>query len=145
MIEELDKKFDTLKLNTRECIERRNIPLKNVVDVLTSLSLDEDDHHKLFIASQVRAFAVAANFTEIFSRMNSHWSYLDPGLLRHLVKKLHLMEVKAQMELYISDLKQFRRKIPLYLFCKAQRRKRMMFPPDFHRMVTEFECNPGSY
>ena len=81
----------------------------------------------------------AVNIAEQFGTMNFHWSYLDPSLLDHLVKKFDLEKVKGEMETYKSDLGQFRRKTPLTLFCRAQKRKRVRLSPDFQEVVAEFD------
>ena len=43
------------------------------------------------------------------------------------------------METYKSDLGQFRKKTPLTLFCRAQKRKRVRLSPDFQEVVAEFD------
>ena len=81
----------------------------------------------------------AANVAEQFGTMNSHWNYLDPSLLDHLVRDFNLEEVKGEMETYKSDLGQFRKKTPLTLFCRAQRRKRVRLSPDSLEVIVEFD------
>ena len=43
------------------------------------------------------------------------------------------------MEAYKSDLRNFRMKTPLTLFCQTQNRKRFNVSPEFLEMVAEFE------
>ena len=138
MIEKLDKKFSNLKNSIRECLEKHKIFVKKVVDVLTSLSPDDDEHHKMFLESHVTALVTAADHSELFVKMNFHWNYLDPSLLDHLVRKLELNTMKAQTEAYKSDLQQFRKKTPLTLFCQAHRRRRIELSPGFQEVVAEF-------
>ena len=98
----------------------------------------------MFTESHVHDLFKADNVAEQFGTMNSHWNYLDPYLLDHLVRKFDrglfdLNEVKGEMETYKSDLGQFRKKTPLTLFCRAQRRKRVRLSPDFQEVVAEFD------
>ena len=139
MISDLDERFSALKSGVIQCLEKRRIPVKRVADVLTSISPDADDHHKMFLESHVRVLYMAADNSELFGTMNFHWNYLDPSLLEHLVKELDLEECKASMEVYKSDLQQFRMKTPLTLFCQTQKRKYIHPPPDFHRVVALFD------
>ena len=139
MMSDLDKRFDSLKNRVRECLEKRQVLVKRVVDVLTSLSADEDDHYRMFLESHISALFRAANISELFGTMNLHWNYLDPPPLDDLAKKFELEEPKQQMEVYKSDLQQFRMKTPLTLFCLAQKRKRMRPPGEFQEMVAEFD------
>ena len=81
----------------------------------------------------------AADISELFGTMNCHWNYLNPPPLDDLAKKFELEEPKQQMEVYKSDLQQFRMKTPLTLFCHTQKRKRMKPPGKFQKMVAEFD------
>ena len=138
MIDELEDGFDNLKNAIRECLERQRVLVSKVADVLTSLSPDDDEQHKLFTGSHVTALYRAANISEQFGIMNPHWNYLDPSLLGHLVKKFRLEVMKRHIEGYKSGLKQFRKKTPFNIFCQTQRRKRRP-QEDFKKMVVEFD------
>ena len=139
MISDLDKRFDGLKICVKQCLKKLRVPVERVADVLTSLSADEDDHYRMFLESHVSALFKAANISELFGTMNLHWNYLDPPPLDDLAKKFELKEPKQQMEVYKSDLQQFRMKTPLTLFCQTQKRKRIKLSPEFQEMVAEFD------
>ena len=140
MIAELDDGFDNLKNVIRECLEKQRVLVSKVADALTSLSPDCDKQHKkLFIGSHVTDLYKAANISVLFGIMNPHWNYLDPSLLEHLVKKFHLEVMKRQIEGYKSVLQQFRKKMPLKIFCLTQRRKRRRSQENFRKMVVEFD------
>ena len=138
MIVYLKKKFRMLKSTILECIEKRKIPFTKVVDVLTSLSPDDDEHHRLFLKSNISALIRCTGRSELFQTMNFHWNYLDPSLLDNLVRELDLNEVKGEMKAYKSDLQQFRLKTPLTLFCQTQKRRRIRHPQGFLEIVAEF-------
>ena len=138
-IEELKTRFRALKKDTRECLEKQRVPVDKVADSLTLLSPDDDDQHKVFAESHVSDLYHAVDIAEQFGTMNSHWNYLDPSLLDHLVRDFNLEEVKGEMETYKSDLGQFRKMTPLTLFCRAQKRKKVRISPDFREVVAEFD------
>ena len=138
MIEVLYNRFSDLKNFVKESLEKHGVFVKKVVDVLTSLSPDDDEHHKMFLETHVKALVTAADNSELFVTMNFHWNYLDPSLLDHLVRKLDLNKVKAQMEAYKLDLQKFRTKTPLSMYCQAHKRKRIKLPPDFQEVLAEF-------
>ena len=71
--------------------------------------------------------------------MNSHWNYLDPTLLDHLVVKFELVDVQPQMVKYKSELQEFRKKTPLTLFCETQKRRKIKLSNEFKEIVAEFE------
>ena len=138
-IEVLRKKFNGLKKATRECLERKKVPVQDVAEVLMSLSPDEDECHRMFLESRIKAFAAAVDNFELFLTMDFHWNYLDPSLLNHLVTELELVEVKPDMMTYQSELQQFRMKTPLNLFHQTQRKKKIKLSPEFKEMVAEFK------
>ena len=143
MIDELSKGFRILKNNIRECLEKHQIHTKEVADVLTSLSPDEDEQHTMFTESHIKDLYGAADISEQFGTMNSHWDYLNPPLLDHLVQQFDLQEVRDQMEAYKSDLQQFRMKTPLNLFCHTQKRKNCDPPQNFRKAVIHFDWRNG--
>ena len=139
MIDELTKQFNSLKKTIRECLEKKQVDVLSVVDVLTSLSPDEDERYRIFVLSNVSSLYRAASISEVFGVMNCHWNYLDPSLLELLVKEFNLDEIKAQIESYKSALMQFRMRTPLDLFCQAQKRRRRQQPEHFWEMVAKFD------
>ena len=138
-IEALKKKFNCLKKATRECLDKHKCPVKDVAEVLISLSPDDDECHRMFLESRIKAFAAAVDNFELFLTMDFHWNYLDPSLLNHLVTQLELVEVKPDMTTYQSELQQFRMKTPLNLFHQTQRKKKIKLSPEFKEMVAEFK------
>ena len=138
MITILEKNFDDLKDTIIERLEKHKVLVRKVADVLTTLSLDADDRHKLFLEQRCRILITAVHHSEIFAILNFHWNYLDPSLLEHLVRKLSLDEVKVLMDKYKSDLHQFRMKTPVFLFCRAHKRKSIEPVPEFQEVVAKF-------
>ena len=135
----LKKKFNALKKEIRECLDNHKIIVQDVADMLTSLSPDDDKCHQIFLKEHIKMLNTAVDNNELFMTMNFHWNYLDPSLLNHLVTELELVEVKPDMTTYQSELKQFRTKTPLNLFCQTQRRKSVELSPQFRKMVAK--CN----
>ena len=141
-IRRLQKRFNDLKESTRECLERLRVPVKRVADALTSLPADDVGEHKLFLESHLGALYYASDHSELFGTMNFHWNYLNPQLLDHLIREFDLEGVKGEMKTYKEDLQQFKEKTPLKLFCQSHKKKRIRPPPDFYRVVVEFDW-PG--
>ena len=138
-IVELKKAFNTLKDSVLNGLKKRRVLVDKVADVLTSLSPDDDKQHRLFLVSHTSTLYKAANVSALFGTMNSHWDYLNPSLLDHLVTEFELEGIKEQMEAYKSELQQFRMTTQLTLYCRVQKRKRDRISPDFQEAVTEFD------
>ena len=138
MINELYMRFKELKKNIKECLTQHNILVSEVADVLTSVSPDGDDSHKMFEKDLEKLYA-ATDHSVLFGRLNYHWSYLDPSLLTRLVRDLKLKDVKEKTEEYNLDLQRFRKQTPLSVFCQTQRRQRIELSAKFRKMVAEFD------
>ena len=138
MIYELYQRFNELKGYIKECLERHNVLVKKVVDVLTSVSPDGDDSHKMFKKDLEQLYA-AVDHSVLFGHLNYHWSYLDPSLLTRLVRDLELKDMKEKMEEYNLNLQRFRKQTPLSLFCQMQKRKRIKLSVGFREMVAKFD------
>ena len=143
MIKKLEKRFSILKYSTLQCLEKHRISVERVVDTLTSLSPD-DEHQRMFMESHIEVLFEAADNSELFGRMNVHWNCLNPNLLHNLVGELRLEEVKGEMEVYMSDLQQFRMKTPLTLFCRALKRRRIELSLHFREVVAEFDWSENA-
>ena len=135
----LGKKFNGLRDFIRECIEGENIAVEEVATVIKLISPDNDDAScKMFQDSCVTVIGTATNHSELFGTMNFHWNYLDPSLLDHVSEKLGLEEVKEGMEVYKSDLEEFKKRTPLTVFCEMQKGRKMKFSAEFQELIVEF-------
>ena len=128
-----------MKLKCRDGLEKRKIPVKKVVDTLTNLPADDVDEHKQILQSQLSVYYQANNQAELIGQLSFSMNYLSYQLLEYLAKEFHLREVSVQMEVYKSDLQQFRMKTPLALFCQTLKKKRITLSPEFQEMVAEFD------
>ena len=114
-IYELEQHFTVLKEAVLQCLKKLKISVSQILEALTEP--DSDDHDRVFLEKNISILFKASDHHKLFEHMNSHWNYLDPSLLYHLVSELQLGEVTAQMEAYESDLQCFRRSTSLAQFC----------------------------
>ena len=137
-ITQLEKRFKKLKKATRVCLERRKIPIKQIVDALTELPADDKDEHKLFLKRHLAALYNKSDHCELFGNLNVlNWNYLSYHLLEHLIKEFDL-EVKNDMEAYKTATQQFREETLLTLFCQTQTKRHIKPSQGFQEMVAEF-------
>ena len=128
-----------MKRDCRDGLTKKKIPVPQVVDALTDLPADEIDEHKHFLESHLSVCYQANEHAELIGQLSFHMNYLSYQLLDYLGNKFNLVEVKGKMMIYKSDLQQFRKKTPLALFCRTQKRKRIKPTAEFREMVAEFE------
>ena len=136
-IRELEKKFNELKKACRECLEKCKITVRRVTDALTDLPADDVDEHKQFVENHFHTLCQSPDHYELFGSLSFNMNYLSYQLLDYIADEFKL-EIKNDMETYKKDLEQFRKKTPLNLFCRTQ--KRHVTPPaDFKEVVAKFE------
>ena len=111
-----------------------------VVRRLTALKIaDISDHEQFFNENMDHLFNINSIY-ELFVKLNFYWNYLSYDLLAHLINKFSMEKVKEEMEKYKIDLQQFLDETPIKVFCKAQKKKRRVEPPDgFTEMVAKFK------
>ena len=142
MIGGFQNKFYVLQISVTECLKKHKMPVSEVAGVLATLSLDKNNRYKMFPESHVSVLFKAVDIPEVFKTMRPYWDYLNPGILGYVVDKLDLKEAKLQMETYKSDLRRFRMKIPLSLFCQVH--ERSVYPTvGFPEMVAKCDW-PGN-
>ena len=139
MIQMFQTKFGLLKNAVKRCLQDHGVQVKAIADVLTSLSFDKDENEKIFLQSHVSVLFQAADIPELFGTMNFHWNYLSPPPLDELVNSFDLCKVQRKMKIYMSNLRKFREKTPLRLFCQTLQRRKIMLSPEFTKMVAEFD------
>ena len=128
-----------MKRDCRDGLTKKKIPVPQVVDALTDLPADDIDQHKHFLESHLSVYYQANDHAELIGQLSFHMNYLSYHLLDYLGNEFDLVEVKGKMTIYKSDLQQFRKKTPLALFCRTQKRKRIKPTAEFREMVAEFE------
>ena len=136
-IKQFEKRFNQLKKMCRENLQRRNVPVSDVVDALTDLPADDIDEHKMFLKKNIQDLYEAPNHAVLIAQLSFTMNYLSYHLLDYLANEFNLGEVKPEMNLYKSDLKQFRMRTPLKLFCNTQKRF-VEQPQDFQKVIAKF-------
>ena len=134
-IDHFKSMFNELKRDLRDGLTKKEIHVRQVVNALADLTADDVDEHKQFLDSHLSVYYQANDHAELIGQLSFHMNYLSYHLLDYLGNEFDLVEVKGKMTIYKSDLQQFRKKTPLALFCRAQRR----FHSSFKKAVMHFE------
>ena len=136
-IKQFEKRFNQLKQRCAENLQNKNVSVRKVVQTLTNLPADDIDEHKMFLEEKLIDLFKAPDPVVLIGQLSFTMNYLSYHLLDFLVNEFDLGDVKPEMELYKSDLKQFRMRTPLILFCSTQ--KRFVEPPqDFQKVIAKF-------
>ena len=127
-----------MKWATRDALKQSNIPVKKIVDSLADLPADDVPEHKQFLESFLNVLYQAADQVELFGTLNTQLNYLSYDLLDHLVGEFKLGIIKNDMEKYKEELKRFRAKTPLKLFCETQKKRHIKLSSEFREVVAIF-------
>ena len=133
-----EKRFNELKKAARVSLEKHNISVKQVVDALILMPVDDLEEHKQFLEENITDLYQSSDLSELIGRLSLHWDYLYYQLLDFIISEFGL-EVTKEMEAYKLDLQKFREKTPLDLFCQSQNRKRRKPSEEFQKVVAEFD------
>ena len=142
-VEDLHRRFNSLKMTTIQGLERCQIAVIRVVYILTTILAVYE--HKEYLEEKQKSLSESKNHWELFGKLNLYWTYLSCDLLEHLIKELTLInkwfcKVAQETALYMKDLEKFRKHTTLILFCEAYPRTLDKDPPPgFRKMVVEFE------
>ena len=129
-------RFNQLKRACKKGLQEKNTPVVDVVDALTNLPADDVDEHKQFLESRLSVLYQANDHNELIGHLSFSMNYLSYHLLDYVASEFDLKEVIVQMEDYKAELQQFRKRTPLTLFCKSQ--KRHVEPlPTFKKLVAK--------
>ena len=128
-VQVLEAEFESLKKKAIELLEASKFSVKDTVYELKTLPVSERYEHKDFLMSNNRKLRESKDHEDLFSLLDSCWSYLSPTLLGHLVRKLPaLNDIESDMQAYMGDLRVFKEKTPIKLFRKIY--KENIEPPE---------------
>ena len=91
----------------------------------------------MFTESHLNIFEQAHNISALIGQLDYNMDFLSYDLLDFLVCEFELKEVNVKMEVYKSDLQEFRKNTPLPLFCFKP--KKIKLSPEFEEVVMRFD------
>ena len=142
------KRFKSIKQSTIRCLEKCCIAVMTVAYMLTEIRAVEQ--HKVFLEKKQEQLSASKNHWELFGKLNLYWNYLAYDLLDQLIEELteevnSFRAISEDMVGYKSDLRKFRKRTRLRLFCQAQNGSTAGEepPPGFKRVVVKHKWPKG--
>ena len=138
-IEGFNQRFNSMKELTIDCLEKCKITVIKVVLMLTSIVTL--DWHRIFLKEKCKDLKECKTHDDLFIELNFYWNYLAYDLFHQLLKQLTFRDssfesIAGEMAVYKKDLKKFRKRTTLKLFCLAVPYTNKHPPPGFSNMVT---------
>ena len=104
----LEKEFLNLRRRTSsELIENTQITMEILIESLTLLPIALRSEYQSFIVGNLETLERAESIRKIFHCLNPHFTFIDYGLLAHIVDDLGSNELKCDMSKYIEAVKIF--------------------------------------
>ena len=107
-IEQLDEQYINLESLTLETIKERKVPLDKVLNWVRFPPTRLRSQFAGFLQSKAKQLSSTTSADELFSILSSYWNLFHPDLLQHIVNKIEVQALKAQMDRYIANLYHFR-------------------------------------
>ena len=105
---DFELRFERLINDTRNEIEEKQTSLKTFRNSLTSLPFHVRPDHLQFIQDNLKDIMKTESIEELFLHLNLHWSFLDYGLLEHIIQRYGSDDLKRRMNQYKEDVVLFR-------------------------------------
>ena len=111
-----------MRESTIDCLEKLKITVIRVVFILTSIVTF--DMHKAYLEEKCKDLEKCKSHLKLFIMLNFYWNYLAYDLFHQLIKELTWKDksfesIAGEMAAYKKDLKMFRKRTTLKLFCLA--------------------------
>ena len=126
-------------------LQRAGVGVEALVDKIISLPAKKIEPHQEFLKEYSKAFHKCNSTSEVFSHLNTHWTYLNYDLLHHLITDLSLSSLFVQLKEYELKMQHFLDETSLEQFSEAEEEDRYMQPPEgFQKLVSHLKCAPST-
>ena len=108
-IDTLQKQFRCLHRRLLSELKERRVSVDGVLEELTLLPIECCKEYESLIQQKLPALEKSTRITTLFNRLNPLFTFIDYGLLQHLISNLGSTELKEDMISYINEVQEFMR------------------------------------
>ena len=141
-VESFEGRFEDLVSETYQTV-KETVDVETLLNGIILLPMSLRSQHLEYLTGDESLLESTKHY-QIFTALNVYWSFSNYGLLAHIVWKFGSEATKQKMQVYESDLKQFRKKTPLKVFAEVCPTVHKATPPEFKTVVSKHEwsgCN----
>ena len=104
------------------------------------LSVVRTKELKRVLEEKEKSLCKSDDHLELFEQLDPHWNYLSYDLLDMLLDKVTMINssfhhVRNEMDIYKNDLRNFRERTELNLFCQTLPHEEYDHSPEFRKLV----------
>ena len=115
----LEKRFNHLVQSTENSFHKNGVTLLQIQDSIKFIPITLKLQLGDCFRRQVSSFLEAKNIKQLFFELSYFWDYLNPGLLRFLVREFGSLDDNRSMMMYMHELQHFRDSVKIGDFIKA--------------------------
>ena len=108
-IDTLQKQFRGLHHRFQSELNEQQVSVDDVLTELTLLPIECCKEYESLIQQKLPTLEESTRITTLFNRLNPLFTFIDYGLLQHLISNLGSTELKEDMSLYIDEVQEFMR------------------------------------
>jgi hypothetical protein len=108
-IDTLQRQFRGLHHRFRSQLNERRVSVDDVLAELTLLPIECCKEYENLIQQKLPLLEESTRITTLFNRLNPLFTFIDYGLLQHLISNLGSTELKEDMTSYVCEVQEFMR------------------------------------
>ena len=146
-ITQLRSQFKALEDATQVHLQRRNIPVSKLTDVIYSLPTAKKELHQEFLMKFADQFENSETISVVFRRLDTHnyWDYLNIDILNHIITEFSLPS-HTQLQVYKEKQQHFMEETTVEEFYETEGDRQHIEPPaGFTKLITKHKWKSPIY
>ena len=142
-ISKLEEWFSDLKSKLlSEMKANQTISPQTILESLAMLPLSLRDEYKKYVMENLSTLAAASSVSMVFIHLSFNFTFIDHGLLEHLIKKFGSSQLKQDMSAYAEEIQVFLNETTVSQLGEHWP-GRQELPPHFDKLLMMIDKDPG--
>ena len=142
-ISKLEEWFSNLKSKLlSELNSNQTISPQTILGALAMLPLSLQAEYKKYVMENLSTLAAASSVTMMFVHLSFNFTFIDHGLLEHLIKKFGSSQLKQDMSAYAEEIQVFLNETTVSQLGEHWP-GRQELPPHFDKLLMMINKDPG--
>ena len=142
----MEKSFSKLQRGlSTELIASNSVNIDQLVETLTLLPIALRTEYQRIIKENLSDISRATNIRQIFHYLNPHLTFIDYGLLEHLIEHHGSNTLKRDMSKYIDEVQKFMEKTTVEQLIDSDWPSHSEIPPHLQELRALIDEDPKKY
>ena len=143
-ISNLEEWFSKLKRQLLSEMNANQISPQTILESLAMLPLSLQAEYKKYVMENLSTLAAASSVSMIFVHLSFNFTFIDYGLLEHLIRSFGCEQLKQDMSAYIGKIQVFLDETTITQL-QDYWPGRQELPPHFEKLRMVIDKDPGTY